>query len=263
MRPLKSDVEPAPVSIICPTFNQRPEWLRMALTSVIAQSRPPEEVIIVTAEGDVNAGLLLDWSRELSGLLFRAKLVTVHAPGVHAQWREGMLHASGKYVSKCDSDDFLLPHKLEHEVRMLETTPGSHIAYTGFFYADETLRPGGRFSLDRYTDGVLERSCVIAEAALIEKRKWANIGFLDLEYGYASFWDSMLKLTEEFPDGVVYDPTPSWLYRLHKSQVSTKEVTTRESQELRWKVVKEHFLRAGRTLPDWEIEVKTPPMKEV
>ena len=250
----------APVSVIMPTWNQRPEWLRMAIMSVAAQSMPPEELIIVTAAGDSNIGLLNNLAHEMGS---RLALYEAEKPSAHGQWKLGMQHASAKYVTKADSDDFLMPFKLEHEMGMLRRKPEAVVAFTGFWYADGLLRPGGRFSLESYAHGMLERGCVVTESALVDREVWKGIGFLDLQYSFASFWDSVLKISEQHPGGFVYDPVPSWCYRHHEAQVSAKEVPTSESQNLRWKVVKEHFLRVGRTLPDWEISVKPPAMGDV
>jgi glycosyltransferase involved in cell wall biosynthesis len=255
-----------------PTHNQRPDWLRLAVMSVLNQSHFPRELIIVTAPGDENRDLLSTWERQLDyehpgvgpGTRDRwLKVIEAPAPSVHGQWAYGMQHAAGSMLTKCDSDDFLLPGKLELEVGMLDRNEDMHVGYTGFFYCDEGLHPGGRFGLESYIPGALVRACVISESAVIRTDLWKQVDWLDTTFGYAAYWDAVLKMTERVPDGVAYDSVPTWLYRQHQNQVSGSELQTKKYQELRWLVVKNHFARIGREVPDWEISVEPTKMGDV
>ena len=271
---LPTDESPkqSPVSVIMPTFCQRPEWLRLAVLSVLGQSHVPRELIVVTAPGEKNLGLLINWQGDLghecTGLEGEShvpwlKILEAPAPSVHGQWAYGMQRATGSMLTKCDSDDFLLPGKLELEVGMLDRNEDMHVSYTGFFYCDEGLHPGGRFGLESYIPGALVRACVISEGAVIRTDLWKQVGWLDTTFGYAAYWDAVLKMTERVPDGVAYDSVPTWLYRQHGSQVSSKELQMEKHQNLRLQVVKNHFDRIGKKMPDLTISVGPTRMRDV
>jgi len=255
--------DPSPVSVIMPTYNQRPEWLRLAVWSVLGQSHIPKELIVVTAPGEKNLGLLNNWQGTMNPGRSWLRVIEAPAPSVHGQWSYGMQHATGSLLTKCDSDDFLLPGKLELEVGMLDRDEDKSIAYTGFFYCDEGMHPGGRFGLEAYVPGALIRACVISEGALIHADLWKKVGWLDTEFGYAAYWDAVLKMSEAVPDGVAYDPVPTWLYRQHGSQVSGRELQMEKYQNLRLQVVKNHFERLGKKMPDMMISVGPTKMGDV
>lgn len=114
------------VSVIIPVYN-RPQELRRAVESALGQTYRPLEVWIVddgsTDETpDVAASLASSHSEEV-------RWIRRSNGGPGAARESGRLAASGEFVQYLDSDDLLLPKKLELQVAALRLRPETDVAY--------------------------------------------------------------------------------------------------------------------------------------
>lgn len=113
----------ASVSVILPTFGgDDPEELRKAIDSVIAQSRTPDELLIVR-DGPVpseNELVLEKYDSEHS-------FVTVKSfeknRGRALARQVGVVDCQGELVAMMDADDICMPSRLERQVRYLQEHP--------------------------------------------------------------------------------------------------------------------------------------------
>jgi len=99
---------PLTVSVVVRT-KDRPELLRRALASLAAQTRLPDEVVVVNDGG-------ADVADELSRFADRLALVALNFPAGVGRTRAaqaGLEAASGRFVGFLDDDDELLPAHLE------------------------------------------------------------------------------------------------------------------------------------------------------
>ncbi|HEV7427632.1 MAG TPA: glycosyltransferase family A protein [Thermoanaerobaculia bacterium] len=120
------------VSTIIPVFN-RAVMLREAVASVLAQTYRPIEIIIVDdGSTDDTPQAIRDLERhhtEVRGLR--------RSNGGAGLAREtGRLEARGEFIQYLDSDDLLLPRKLELQVRALREQPECGVAYGITTYRD-------------------------------------------------------------------------------------------------------------------------------
>ena len=90
------------VSVILPTF-RRPEGLRAALGSLMAQSRQPDEIIVVDNDPAGSASTGVANAKAVA----RCKVVYVHEPraGVANARNAGWAAASGRYIAFLDDDE--------------------------------------------------------------------------------------------------------------------------------------------------------------
>lgn len=90
------------VSVILPTF-RRPEGLRAALASLMAQSHQPDEIIVVDNDPDGSARTGVANAKAVA----RCKVVYVHAerPGVANARNAGWAAATSRYVAFLDDDE--------------------------------------------------------------------------------------------------------------------------------------------------------------
>ena len=111
------------VSVIIPTFN-RSEATGQAVASVLAQTRPPDEIIIVDDASSPPVTL-----EALGGRDPRLRLVT-HAVnrGASAARQAGIAAATGRFIAFLDSDDRWLPDKLAMQFPMLESSGSDLVA---------------------------------------------------------------------------------------------------------------------------------------
>src|SRR5438128_7526719 len=103
-------MQPALVTTIIPVFN-RPSMLREAVASVVAQTYRPIEIIIVDdGSTDETARAVDDLGEQNPN-----EILVVHqdntGPGLARE--AGLQLATGEFIQYLDSDDVLLPRKLE------------------------------------------------------------------------------------------------------------------------------------------------------
>lgn len=119
------DTVPNLVSIIVPVYN-RGTMLREAVASALEQNYRPIEIIIVDdGSTDDTTGIIEDLvarHREIKGLR-----CPNGGPGLARE--AGRMVARGEYIQYLDSDDLLLPRKLELQVAALEDDASAGIAY--------------------------------------------------------------------------------------------------------------------------------------
>ncbi|WP_339738807.1 glycosyltransferase family 2 protein [uncultured Maricaulis sp.] len=90
------------VSVMIPTF-RRPDGLRLALQSVLAQSHRPDEIIIVDNSPEASARCIAANASAVA----RCPVVYVHEPqpGVSNARNAGFAAASGRYLAFLDDDE--------------------------------------------------------------------------------------------------------------------------------------------------------------
>jgi len=103
------------ISIIIPCFNAE-RWVGEAIESCLAQSRPPDEIIVVD-DGSTDGS-----ADEISRFGDRVRYVRqANAGGCRAR-NVGFALSTGAFIQFLDADDFLLPGKLEHQAAVMAET---------------------------------------------------------------------------------------------------------------------------------------------
>lgn len=132
---MNASMQPGLVSVIIPVYN-RPELIVEAVSSVIAQSYRPLQLILV------DDGSTDDTPRILAALADgypnEITLVTTGNRGAACARESGRLTAGGEFIQYLDSDDLLLPDKLAVQVAALRERPDCDIAYCGTRLVDRT-----------------------------------------------------------------------------------------------------------------------------
>ena len=105
------------VSIIVPCYNQA-QFLAETLDSVLAQTHENWECIIVNDGSTDNTEFV---AKEYCDRDQRFVYLKKENGGLSSARNAGLDVAKGEYVQFLDSDDILLPHKFEYQIRMMET----------------------------------------------------------------------------------------------------------------------------------------------
>ena len=114
------------VSTIIPVHN-RPALLREAVASVLAQTHRPIEVIIVDDGSTDETRAVADSLAAANPAEIRVLRGKNAGPGMARE--AGRLAATGEYVQYLDSDDLLLPHKFEWQIKGLIECVECGVAY--------------------------------------------------------------------------------------------------------------------------------------
>ena len=125
------------VSIICTVFNKEP-WLKKTIDSFLAQQTEFSfEIILVDdASTDGSRKIIADYQASHPDLI-RA-FYQDENQGISKTWVSICKEARGKYIARCDGDDFWLePLKLQKQVDLLESKPDCKWSNTDFDIYDE------------------------------------------------------------------------------------------------------------------------------
>ena len=115
---------PASVSVVIPTYNSG-QYLPEALESVLAQTVPPLEIIVV------DDGSTDDTADRLHPYLNLITYKFQTNSGVSAARNAGLQLAKGDYVAFLDADDVWHPRKLEFQMGILTSHPDLGLLGTG------------------------------------------------------------------------------------------------------------------------------------
>lgn len=130
------------ISVIIPSYNGE-RFLTETLESVFAQTRLPQEVIVVDdASRDQTPGIVQALSRN-APLPLRLLRLRLNSGGPATPLNVGIEAAQGEYVSLLDQDDLMLPEKLAMQSDVLETNGDVEIVLSDHLvFNQEGLVPG-------------------------------------------------------------------------------------------------------------------------
>lgn len=127
------------VSVVVPTYN-RAGLIGETLRSILAQTLPPREVIVVDDGSTDDTESVV---RQFGPVVRYVRID--HSCPANAR-KVGISLARCDWIALCDSDDLWLPEKLELQARLVEEAPGVEYCFTDFWL----LRPQGRDSLSKF-----------------------------------------------------------------------------------------------------------------
>src|SRR5262249_7735803 len=111
------------ISAIITTYN-RPLWLTEAIESVLAQTRPLDEVLVVDAGTDPETKAAVRAFGE------RVQYLQMEDRGLAGSRNFGIQHAQGDWVAFLDDDDRWLPEKIKLQEQAIAKIPDAVFVYT-------------------------------------------------------------------------------------------------------------------------------------
>lgn len=174
------------VSIIIPAFNQA-KYIKEAVQSVLSQTYPDFEVVIVNDGSTDNTGEILSTITDE-----RFKVIWQPNAGLSAARNTGIRASSAPLISLLDSDDLFLPDKLEVLVSYLDTHPDIGMVAGGVQYIDQNSRafqqvtvPGQKLGFPELLMGNPFVPC-----AVLFRRTWIDqVGMFDENLRACEDWD--------------------------------------------------------------------------
>ncbi len=214
------DVSPmSTVSVIIPTFNRLGSLCR-ALTSVMAQTRPPDEVIVVDdGSSDGTAAFIAERYPQIK--LIRHEVNS----GVSKARNRGIVEARGEWLALLDSDDQWLPQKLETQWAAIEENPAYAIVHSDEIW----IRNGRRvnpMSKHAKSGGMIFQQClplcvISPSAVMVHASVFREVGLFDETLPACEDYDMWLRICARKP--VLYLDEPLILkYGGHLDQLSRK-----------------------------------------
>ena len=157
------------VSVIIP-FYKHIEWLYEAIESVLAQTYPIHEIILVNDGSKEDLTPFLD--------KYGDKMIYIYQEnsGPGSARNTGIRRATGDYIAFEDSDDIWLPTKIEKQVQFMEEI-GAMWSHTGFYYwwpetgklkLEDTSRDYGDIFLQRHVSTKIATPSVMLNRAIYD-----------------------------------------------------------------------------------------------
>ncbi|MBW4465215.1 MAG: glycosyltransferase [Pegethrix bostrychoides GSE-TBD4-15B] len=118
------------VTVVIPAYNGA-QFIGAALESLLAQTRPAEQIIVVNDGSEDETAAVLQ--------AYAAQICIINQPnlGVAAARNRGLAAAEGEFVAFLDQDDLLLPNKLKLQVDCLAQHPTAGLLHSGWRLVDE------------------------------------------------------------------------------------------------------------------------------
>ena len=220
------------VSVIIPVYNGV-RFIAETLKSVLAQTAPPAEVIVVNdGSTDNTVSVVEEFGDSVT-------LISTPNGGECAARDSGASRAKGNWLAFCDADDLWLPTKLEKQLRLANEVPEIHCVLTDYAeFTDGVVSKRTHFSWapvdfwlpEQHCAGFVVRESItgklttfqpgIASASMVRRDFYQSIGGSDVAVTRTRCADTCLhfRCLSAVPFGVV--PEVLMHYRRHPDALS-------------------------------------------
>lgn len=187
------------VSVIIPTHDRATPVVR-AVESVLAQSAPPLEIIVV------DDGSTDDTGERLRPMYSRVRYERLPHRGVSAARNHGARVANGRWLAFLDSDDQWLPDKMRVHTALHRDDPDLAVSQTGEIWMRNGVRvnpckhhakPRG----DIFTRS-LQRCLVSPSAVMLRRDLFLDAGGFDEDLPVCEDYDLWLRLASRWRFGL-------------------------------------------------------------
>lgn len=197
------------ISVVIPT-HLRPALLQEAIDSVVAQTLPPHEIIVVDDADDPDTKEVV--ARSLETASFPIRHVVNAVGGVCHSRNIGAFAATSAWIAMLDDDDTWAPSFLKDLSDRL-ATGGADMAISGLVRHEAQREPTLRHQLDDLTsENVLKQNgSLTGSNFIISKTSYEQIGGFDPKVPVFNDWDFFVRFLDAgFKYCVVRGPLAHW-----------------------------------------------------
>ena len=187
------------ISVIIPVYN-RPQAVQRAVDSVLRQSEPPLEIIVVDdGSTDTTPQALKEYGEKI-------KYIRQEHRGVSAARNRGIREARGDWLAFLDSDDEWLPDKLAAARRFHEHNPELLIFQSEEIWMRHGRRVNPKKKHQKHGGRIFRQSlplCIVSPSAVvIHRRIFEEVGYFDEAFPVCEDYDLWLRVARRFPIGL-------------------------------------------------------------
>ena len=221
------------VSIIIATYKQHTS-LPITIRSALNQTYPNVEIVVVFVKEDTETiEVLTDFVADVT-------LKICDKADYVVQRNAGVLACSGKWFSWVDSDDYVLPGKIQADMAVA-LKEKAYVVYSPLLQADQHFNIVDFIKTEDFSYEALTKNCFITDSSLTLKNMLYEFG-LDGTKGDMAFYDLWLRIAEKYPDRIKMNMFPGLVYCQHEGQMS-RQVPKPERDRRRAAVVAESLER--------------------
>jgi glycosyltransferase involved in cell wall biosynthesis len=205
------------ISVVIPAYNSEP-FIAEAIESVLAQTVPPDEVIVVddgSTDGTADA---------LQRFGSRVQLLQQANKGPSAARNRGASAARGTWLAFIDADDTWLPTKLQRQLEIASAEKVKMVYTDRFNIGNKGALPDVQSEVQRlyrgdvFLDLLQEGNHISLSSVLIETELFQALGGFAEHIRSGEDWDLWIRLAERHRIGVVDEPLLR--YRFHATMSS-------------------------------------------
>ena len=225
----------ATVSAVIPVYNNGP-YIAAAVKSVIGQTRPPDEIIVI------DDGSTDDTAAALQPFCDQIRYVHQQNRGVPFARNRGIREATSEYIAFLDADDMWVPQKLELQMEYFRQRPGCALVYSDMSTFDDrgivdtSVKERFRVNLPsgRVFRALFMRSLFGPGTVVFRKECLDKVGYFDESLFIGEDYDMWLRIARHFDFGVVDQPL--LMYRFHDA-MATRGLGLKLNNGVPWEVV--------------------------
>lgn len=197
------------ITAVIPTRN-RPLMAAEAVQSVVNQTHPPDEIVVVD-DGDGSA------AEELAGQ-FDIKTVHTNGKGPAVARNEGVAAAHGEWIAFCDDDDVWLPERLAKQADRIEDDVD--LIYADAWHGENTRELQGREAREGlvFTSLLLD-NWIPTSTVLVRRAAIKQAGGFESQFSPAEDYRLWLRISRFSHIRKIDEPLA--VYRQHAGQLQT------------------------------------------
>lgn len=232
------------ISIVVPTYNTQPQFLRDCIESVLSQVYENWELCIVddASPNEAVRDIIKEYSAIDSRIKYKFLKKNQHIAGAT---NEAIKMASGEFVSLFDHDDILWPNALYEVIRAL-----NHDKTIDFLYSDEDKVTEDRrayqapFFKPDWNPDFLHSVNYITHFATVRKSLLDKIGGPRKEYNGAQDWDLFMRITSA-TNKIHHIPTVIYSWRIHDDSTAKSTDSKPYVIEAQYSAIHDDLTRRG------------------
>jgi glycosyltransferase involved in cell wall biosynthesis len=206
------------VSVIITTYNRK-HLLKKAVSSVLAQTYPAIEIIIVDDGSVDGTGEFVAGYTQPN-----VRYIRQDNQGVAGARNTGILAAQGKYINFLEDDDTLYPTKIERQVKILKDHPELGLVHCGWDWTDldgNKIERSPRLPEKDWLENLVIGCYLLMHTPLTCKECFDKVGLFSKELVYTADWDMWLRIARAgFRFGVIQECLCA--YVIHPSSMTEK-----------------------------------------
>ena len=216
------------IAVVIPVY--RAQYLAECLASVFAQTRPPDEVVVVD-DGSPDGNLLDRVTAPYAG---RLQLIRQPNLGAAAARNNGILSTRAGLIAFLDADDVWFPAFLDQQERRLTDAKGCTLVYANATLMGSGPLPGRLFmdmapsSGDVTVEALLSQRCtVLTSSVLVRRSALVNTGLFDVDLRRGQDFDMWVRLAHRYAH-FAYTTEPLLARRIHGDNLSGDRIAELE-----------------------------------
>lgn len=213
-------------SVIIPCHNSE-KFIARAVESVLCQKYSDYEIILVdNNSSDNTVNILYDYAKKYPAII---KVLHEYKKGAPAARNKGLYRAKGEWIQFLDSDDELLPGKIEHQIKLTHNSHADVVVGNSYVYK---VMKGKLVKSVRYIEsndvwkGLLTSKLGTTSANLWRKNALLAVNGWDESKSSSQEYDLLFRMLKNNAN-IVFCNTPLSIIHVNRDSISNSENTDR------------------------------------